>query len=116
MQISTSFFHMRANSCYRNHRRHTLCGGHFTEAHQGKWQDCPKCREAVPTEMYVYYGTNEYNFETLPNPPAFEPTRCSKCNKVIKLSEGGYSVVGGEHRCMDCIDPKLKAFMSMRRS
>ena len=23
--------------------------------------------------MYVYYGTNEYNFETLPNPPEYEP-------------------------------------------
>jgi hypothetical protein len=52
--------------------------------------------------MYVYYGTNEYNFEPLPNPPAFEPTRCAKCGQVIRLGEGGYSMKGGEYFCMAC--------------
>jgi hypothetical protein len=106
-------FSYARNSCYRNHQRFTLCGSHFTEGHEGKWQHCPKCREAVPTEMYVYYGTNEYNFETLPDPPAYEPTHCTKCSKVIKLGEGGYSRKGGDYLCMDCVDPTLKAFMTM---
>ena len=30
------------NSCRRNPRRYTLCGGHFREGHEGKWQDCPE--------------------------------------------------------------------------
>ena len=67
-------FSYARNSCSRNHRRYTLCGHHSTEGHEGRWQDCSKCREDIETEMYVYYGTNEYNFEKLPDPPAFEPT------------------------------------------
>jgi hypothetical protein len=82
-----SFAH---NSCHRNHRRYTLCGGHFNEGHPGRWQDCEKCRKGVELEMYVYYGTNEYNFEVLENPPAYEPTHCSSCGQVIVLANGGY--------------------------
>jgi hypothetical protein len=52
--------------------------------------------------MYVWLGTNEYNFEKLPNPPSFEPTRCSQCGKVIHLGEGGYSVKGVDYRCWEC--------------
>jgi hypothetical protein len=52
--------------------------------------------------MYVYYGTNEYNFEKLANPPAYEPTKCSRCGKVIVLSEEGYSISVGEYRCELC--------------
>jgi hypothetical protein len=104
-------FSYARNSCSRNHRRFTVCGTHFSEQHDGKWQDCPKCRDAYPTEMYVYFGTNEYNFEKLANPPAYEPTHCSKCGKVIILSEGGYSTKGGEHTCFDCMDPQTQAFL-----
>ena len=52
--------------------------------------------------MYVYYGTNEYNFEKLENPPDYEPTRCSKCNSIIILGEGGYSVQGDKYFCAKC--------------
>jgi hypothetical protein len=52
--------------------------------------------------MYVYFGTNEYNFEKLANPPTYEPTRCKQCGQVIKLGEGGYSVKGGDYFCMAC--------------
>jgi len=62
-------------------------------------------------EMYVYYGTNEYNFEKLPNPPDYEPTKCSKCGAVIELSEGGYSVSGGKYRCGKCTYAELPDFM-----
>jgi len=53
--------------------------------------------------MYVYYGTNEYNFETLPNPPAHEPTRSAKCGKAIELAEGGYSRERDGYTCMNCL-------------
>ena len=105
-------FSYARNSCSRNHRRFTLCGHHSTEGHEGPWQDCSKCREEFETEMYVYYGTNEYNFEKLPNPPAFEPTRCAGCGKVINLGEGGYSRSGSKYTCMDCCAPELRGLFS----
>lgn len=108
-------FSYARNSCYRNHRRFTLCGSHFTEGHEGKWQDCPKCREGIATEMYVYYGTNEYNFEKLTNPPKYEPTHCSQCGKVIHLGEGGYIVTGEKYTCMDCSPAEFPGFSSRKR-
>jgi hypothetical protein len=66
--------------------------------------------------MYVYFGTNEYNFEKLPNPPAFEPTRCTKCGNVIKLGEGGYSSGQDGYTCMNCMPADLvKALGAIRR-
>jgi hypothetical protein len=52
--------------------------------------------------MYVWYGTNEYNFEKLKNPPTFEPTKCTTCGRVIRLGAGGYSVRGKQYFCMGC--------------
>jgi len=99
-------FSYARNSCYRNHSRFTLCGYHYTEEHSGNWKDCPECREDFESEleMYVWYGTNEYNFEKLANPPSYEPTKCSKCGAVIVLSEGGYSQHGDEYSCGQCVD------------
>lgn len=76
-------FSYERNSCFRNHRGYTLCGYHFAEGHNGKWQDCVKCLKEIETEMYVYYGTNEYNFEKLNNPPKYKPKRCKKCGSII---------------------------------
>jgi len=84
-------FSYARNSCHRNHRRYTLCAHHHGEGHPGEWQDCAKCRADFETEIFVGYGTNEYNFEKLPNPPAYEPTRCDGCGVVIHLNGGGYS-------------------------
>lgn len=95
-------FSYARNSCSRNHRRYTLCGFHFNEGHAGGWQDCKKCRKDFKTEIYVHFGTNEFNFEKLANPPAFEPTRCTKCTKVIKLAEEGYSISKSGTHCMAC--------------
>ncbi|MEA2054227.1 MAG: hypothetical protein U9O96_03795 [Candidatus Thermoplasmatota archaeon] len=95
-------FSYARNSCYRNHDRYTLCSYHYHEGHPGDWKDCPKCREDFETEMYVWYGTNEYNFEKLENPPDYEPTRCSKCGKIIKLGEDGYTQKGNEYFCIKC--------------
>lgn len=95
-------FSFARNSCYRNHERYTLCGYHFIEGHDGDWKDCAECRDSFEPEMYVYYGTNEYNFEVLPNPPAYEPTKCADCGKVIALGTDGYSVHGGQYSCARC--------------
>lgn len=100
-------FSYARNSCHRNHRRMTLCGIHAAEGHEGRWQDCPQCRDSFPTEMYVWYGTNEYNFEVLPNPPAYEPTLCDRCGTVISLADGGYSTLGDEYFCEECTQARM---------
>ena len=95
-------FSFARNSCSRNHDRYTLCSYHFNEGHPGDWKTCKKCRDDFETEIYVYYGTNEYNFEKLENPPTFKPKRCAKCGKILDLGEGGYSIKAGKYYCMDC--------------
>jgi hypothetical protein len=54
--------------------------------------------------MYVWYGTNEYNFEKLPNPPEYEPTRCADCGMVIRLGEDGHSTNGDNYWCYRCTE------------
>lgn len=97
-------FSYARNSCHRNHRRYTICGYHYIEKHSGRWQDCQICRESFETEMYVWYGTNEYNFEKLENPPKYKPTRCSRCNNLISLSQDSYSSLGADYFCEQCTD------------
>lgn len=95
-------FSYARNSCWRNHHQFTLCNNHHNEGHEGDWRNCPQCREAFETEMYVWYGTNKYNFEKLKNPPEYEPTKCSECGIVIVLSEGGYTSRGSKYWCEEC--------------
>ena len=97
-------FSYARNSCSRSHRRYTLCGFHFTEEHAGDWRTCKSCREEFETEVYVYFGTNEYNIEKLPNPPKFKPTRCTKCREIIRLGEDGYTVSADGYTCSNCYD------------
>jgi len=106
-------FSYARNSCHRNHDRYTLCSYHYHEDHQGDWKDCQKCREDFETEMYVWYGTNEYNFGKLENPPDYEPTRCSKCGKIIVLGEEPHSRKGGEYWCVKC-DIELQRILRER--
>ncbi len=101
-------FSYARNSCYRNHDRYTLCAYHHHEGHPGNWKNCGKCRKSFETEMYVWYGTNEYNFEKLPNPPAFEPTKCSKCGIVISLGTDGYTQSGDEYWCEECCAEEME--------
>ena len=96
-------FSYARNSCYRNHSSFTLCGYHYNEEHSGDWKTCQKCRNDFETEIYVYYGTNEYNFEKLENPPDYEPTKCCKCGAVIILGEGGYLHDKNGYRCGKCM-------------
>jgi len=108
-------FSYARNSCYRNHDRYTLCASHYNEGHKGDWQDCQKCREGFETEMYVYFGTNEYNFVKLKNPPKYKPTRCAKCKRVIKLAEGGFSMSSGGYFCERCSSLDLPKLFSRKR-
>ena len=100
-------FSFATNSCHRNHRRYTLCGYHYTEGHKGDWRDCEKCNKSFKTEMYVWYGTNEFNFVKLQNPPAYEPTRCINCNRVIRLSEECFSTKGDGYFCESCTEAMI---------
>ena len=95
-------FSYARNSCHRNHSRYTLCAAHRDEGHTGDWKTCAECRESFETEMYVWYGTNEYNFERLENPPAYEPTKCSKCGIVIKLGTDGFTLSRDQYWCEEC--------------
>lgn len=95
-------FSYARNSCSRNHRRYTLCGAHHAENHEGDWKTCKECRESAEPEMVAWFGTNEYNWETMPDPPTFEPTLCHKCGKRIVLSEGGYTLGRDGYTCSDC--------------
>ena len=101
-------FSYARNSCHRNHSHYTLCSYHHNEGHKGSWKDCQECRNSFETEMYVWHGTNEYNFEKLPNPPSFEPTKCSKCGAVIKLGTDGYIQDQDGYRCEKCSAEEIK--------
>lgn len=105
-------FSYARNSCQRNHRRYTLCGYHHIEEHLGDWKECRECRGGFEPEMVVWYGTNQYNFEKLPNPPAYKPTKCSKCEAAIVLSEDAYSIRPGKGRreywCEECTSEDMQ--------
>ena len=105
-------FSYARNSCRRNHRRYTLCGYHHTEEHSGSWQECAACRSEIETEMYVYFGTNEYNFEKLENPPSYRPTHCATCGAVISLGEDGYSIRGNEYWCQRCSEDEVRRLLT----
>ena len=104
-------FSFSRKSCSRNHRRYTLCGYHAAEGHGGTWQECKSCRDEFDTEMYVHYGTNDYNFQKLADPPKFEPTLCAKCGRRIVLGDGGYSQRGDTYTCMNCSGQDLQRLL-----
>lgn len=98
-------FSYARNSCARNHRRYTLCGFHRNEQHKASdWRTCKPCRRGFEheMEMYVWYGTNEYNFVKLEHPPTFKPTYCGKCGARIVLPHDEHSVMYNEYRCAKC--------------
>lgn len=108
-------FSYARDSCSRNHRRYTLCGYHSAEEHAGSWKACSECRTSFEMEMYVYYGTNEYNFEKLENPPAYAPTKCARCKAIISLGTDGYSQRGGAYYCEDCSAEEMAKPINKRR-
>ena len=101
-------FSFARNSCQRNHDHYTLCAYHHHEKHNGDWRECGECKNSFETEIYVWYGTNEYNFEKLTNPPAYEPTKCALCGNIISLGEDGYSRLGKQYFCEECSHKRMK--------
>ena len=110
-----ALFSNAGNSWYRDHRHYTLWAHHHNEEHSGNWKDCEQCRRSFETEMYVWYGTNEYNFEKLPNPPSYEPTRCAGCGRIIKLGTDGYSESGDKYWCQRCTAKEMAGKFRPRR-
>lgn len=54
---------------------------------------------------YVWFGTNQFNFETLPNPPTFRPKFCDTCHKPVKQNTESYSPNhSGGVTCGPCLD------------
>jgi hypothetical protein len=41
----------------------------------------------------------QINFVKLENPPAYEPTKCARCRRVIRRAEDLYSMKGGRYYC-----------------
>jgi len=101
-------FSYATNSCHRNHRRYTLCGFHYAEGHGGDWRNCLICRNAFETEVYVFYGTNEFNFQKLENPPAYLPTKCARCGIIIFMGYDTHSKKGGEYWCEECTQKEME--------
>ena len=101
-------FSYARNSCSRNHRRYTLCAFHFGEGHKGHWKDCELCRKSFETEIFVWYGTNEHNFEKLKNPPTFAPTLCDECGVRINLGTDGHSIGRGGTLCERCTNQDFR--------
>lgn len=95
-------------SCYRNHDRYTICSLHKTEHPEDPcdWHDCTRCEAHFSKlESYVGLATSNFNYQEdcLANPPKFEPTHCSRCQRIIKLnSESHTNCPNGETVCCDC--------------
>lgn len=92
-----------SNSCIRNHNRFTLCAYHFLQKHEGLWYECDECKNNMETELYVWYGTNEFNFEKLQKIPDFKPKYCKNCYRIIKLGKEPYSVSKNDYVCFHCL-------------
>ena len=103
-------FNTNSVSCHRNHDRYTLCSIHFHQAHEGTWQDCEECKKNMKPEIYIWHGTNEFNFEKLKEIPKFEPTKCLKCQRVINLGREPYAVIGDQYECFHCLVLEEKVF------
>ena len=108
-------FSYARNSCFRNHHRYTLCAHHSAENHRGDWRECLRCRNDFETEMYVYYGTNEYNFVKLDNPPSYAPTLCKQCGAIIRLAEDAYAMMGNAYYCARCPPPSSRQKQPRRK-
>ena len=88
-------FSYARNSCFRNHRRYTLCSYHFNESHSKEWQDCKKCYKNFELPDYVEMGTNEHNFEVLENPEKVTIT-CVNCKMTANsVSDFAYQTSKG---------------------
>jgi hypothetical protein len=93
---------MKSESCYLKHASYTVCAAHHSSDHKGKWQECKKCEKSWDMANYVWYATNENNFETLANPPEVPETRCIGCKVLLDLE---YDCIVGTKdgkMCLEC--------------
>jgi len=90
-------------SCHRNHDRYTLCSYHHNNSHEGDWQTCEKCKEDIEAEMINWYGTNDYNFVKMKNPPSFVPHKCVRCGHEINMGEESHMGFGDKLVCCNCL-------------
>lgn len=95
-------FSYARNSCSRNHRKQTLCAYHYAEGHEGNWWECDRCRKDFEPALYVSFGTNEFNFRKLENPPKFDPIKCAKCGGIIDVGKDSYTIKDGGYFCERC--------------
>lgn len=96
-------FPLKKKSCLINHGRFTICGYHYYNSHQGHWQVCETCKKCLETEIYVWYGTNQFNFEKLKNIPVYTSKACFKCKRVIHLAVEPYTVLNEKYTCFHCL-------------
>lgn len=96
-------FSLKKKSCLVNHYRFTICGYHYNNSHSGHWQVCDKCQKSLETEIYVWYGTNQFNFEKLKIIPAYTSKKCIKCQRIIHLAVEPYTVLEGKYTCFHCL-------------
>ena len=67
-------------------------------------------KKNMKPEIYIWHGTNEFNFEKLKEIPKFEPTKCLKCQRVINLGREPYAVIGDQYECFHCLVLEEKVF------
>lgn len=95
-------FSYKTNSCWRNHQRYTLCSSHYHEDHKDVlWQFCEKCKTGIDTPNYVWYGTNDFNFEKLPNPEKVSIS-CSNCGFSADTIDAFFQIIENGSRKYYC--------------
>ena len=107
--------------CSRNHRRYSNCAYHYGEGHEGKWQECERCKEdltsclsdgSVNYDWAVRAGNHPdhpYRFNFSEDALQFDWEKevkypsCSSCGKDIDTWMDGYTIKpGGAHLCASC--------------
>ena len=109
-QASYKMFSYARNSCDRNHGKYTMCSFHHTNMddppHSGDpyKEECAQCKYMHGDSDDIYVGnlTSNHNFqediEKVERAPAFDPTKCMKCGRIIKRNRSEERRVGKECR------------------
>jgi len=84
--------------CAYMHDRYTVCSTHHHERHDDStdWRECRQCRVYfADMEGLVGMGTSSFNFseDQWDGAPSFDPTYCSKCERLIKLNSEAYTTL-----------------------
>lgn len=90
------------DGCLKEHLNETVCGMHYINKHEGKWQECIKCQNNLGNELFNFHGINGSNFERLSEHLPFEKTRCCKCTRRIFLALEDYHRENKIFTCINC--------------